>query len=361
MTRVLFLGELAPGQTTRMRMRALERLGFKVAGVDTVAPWKQATWMQRQLQRRLEAGPVIDQINRQVLHAAEQFRPAWVWAEKQEYLQPETLRILRRNGAQCVHFTPDPYFELSWKRTRLMDQAIGEFDALVYCKRYEEAKYKETGLRVIYMPLGYCDESHRPVDGGGQFASEIAFLGGWEPRRQSILLACIKAGLKVRIWGRSWDFFRDGRWSLRRALILRQLAGKQRYRLARDEHIAESVMGDELYGDDYAAAISGGLMSIGFLRTICPDQHTTRTFEIPACGTLFLADRSEEHLALFEEGMEAVFFSSEEECVDKARYYADHPTMAARIAQAGHSRCARSGYDYVSRMRTALRQLGCSP
>lgn len=360
MTRVLVLGELSVGQTTRMRMRALERLGYEVAGLDTVEPWKKAGWLQRQMQRRLEAGSVVDNINRQVVAAAGQFRPDWVWAEKQEYLRPETLRALRHAGARVVHFTPDPYFSLEWKRTRIMDETIREFDVLVYCKSYEEAEYRATGSQVAYMPLGYCQESHRPTGVGLGRPGDVAFLGGWEPRRQSILRACVGAGLKVRIWGRSWECFQDGRWSLRRHVILRQLAGGQPYTLASDKALADSIMGDELYGTDYAQALGSSTMSIGFLRTICPDQHTTRTFEIPACGTLLLADRSDEHRELFEEGHEAEFFSSEEECVDKAHFYAERPSVAQKLAQAGRARCLTSGYDYQSRMRVLLNQLGLS-
>src|SRR6185437_3262185 len=108
-----------------MRMRALQRLGHEVVGVETVAPWGEASWLARQTQRRLGQGSIIDGINRAVLDAAAAFRPDLVWGEKQEYLRPETLETLRKGGAVRAHFAPDPYFSLAWKRTRAMDAAIG--------------------------------------------------------------------------------------------------------------------------------------------------------------------------------------------------------------------------------------------
>ena len=87
----------------------------------------------------------MDDINSTILSAARQFKPALVWADKQEFLRVETIEELRKLGARLVHFTPDPYFSLDWKRTRLMDDAMRAFDALVYCKSYEREHYEALG------------------------------------------------------------------------------------------------------------------------------------------------------------------------------------------------------------------------
>ena len=160
--KLLFLGEIGVGQTSLMRMRAFARMGHEVRGVNTIELWKQASWLQRRVQRKLQRGPVVDEINRAVLQAARDFRPDIIWGEKQEYLRADTIRTLRAQGARLVHFTPDPYFSLYWKRTRLMDAAMGEFDMLVYCKRYEQAEYGSNGqsdsqvTKASDIPVGDC-------------------------------------------------------------------------------------------------------------------------------------------------------------------------------------------------------------
>ncbi len=310
------------------------------------------------MQRRLGRGSVVREINRRVIAAARAFRPDLVWAEKQEYLGLETLAALKALGARLVHFTPDPYFSLAWKRTRAMDAAIGQFDVLVYCKAYERAAYEALGKPAVYMPLGYCDEVHRPLPSADpQWSCAVGFLGGWEPRREHMLHGVAATGVELKIWGGAWDFLRDGRWTLRRHIVLGQLAGGERYRVHRDPLIAAALQGGEVYGDDYARALSGARIGLGFLRQVCDDQHTTRTFEIPACGSMLLADRTDEHREFFAEGREAEFFSSPEELADKVRFHAGNETARAKIAAAGRARCATGRYAYVHRLADALARI----
>lgn len=352
--KILFLGEIGVGQTSRMRMRALERLGHTVCGVNTSAAWQRAPWLRRQVQRRLQRGAIPDGINRAVIAQARQFGPDLVWAEKQEYLRPETLEDLRRLGARLVHFTPDPYFHVPWKRTRLMDRAIGGFDVFVYCKSYEKRDYEALGKPLVYMPLGFCDEVHRPLPtADAQWNCAVGFVGGWDPRRERFLGAAA-ANIEVKIWGNYWEFLRDGRWTLRRYLVLRQLAGKEGVRIHRDPLLALAWQGNEIYADGYARALTGAKIGVGFLRTVWPDQHTTRTFEIPACGSMLLADRTDEHREFFAEGKEADFFGSEDEFAAKLKFYCDHEPARARIAQAGYQRCRDGQYAYVNRIKSVL-------
>jgi len=338
-----------------MRMRALERLGHDVRGVDTVEPLRRASWLGRHLRRRLQLDSVVDEINRSVVETARAFRPDMVWGEKQEFLRTETIAELRKLGAKTVHFTPDPYFSLYWKRTRLMDGGMHAFDALVYCKSYERKNYEALSKPLIYMPLGYCDEVHRPLPSDDpRWNCSVGFLGGWEPRREHLLHAVAVAGIDLKIWGGYWQFLGDGKWSLRRYIILRQLAGGDPFRIHRDELLTGAWQGGEVYADDYARALTGSKIGLGFLRKICPDQHTTRTFEIPACGSMLLADRTDEHREFFEEGKEAEFFASPGEMLEKVEFYSRNETARARIAQAGHARCIESHYAYVHRLKTAL-------
>lgn len=356
--KILYLGDMAPGQTCLMRKRALERLGHELLSVDTVAPWRQTTWLRRQIQRRLGYGSIINEINHSVLKACREFRPQLIWADKQEHLRADTVESFRGSGARTVHFTPDPYFYLAWKRTKTMDETIRAFDVLVYCKRYESEQYDALQKPNVYMPLGFCDETHRPLSSANpKWKCQLGFLGGWEPRRESMLSALASQMSGLKVWGGYWDHLRDGKWSLRRRIILGQLAGGDSYRIQSNPSLAECLQGGEVYGDDYARALTGAKIGLGFLRKVCPDQHTTRTFEIPACGSMLLADRTDEHREFFKEGVEADYFSSSEELVEKAKFYERNEDARQKIARAGYQRCIDGKYSYVERMSKAVAEI----
>ena len=74
------------------------------------------------------------------------------------------------------------------------------------------------------------------------------------------------------------------------------------------------------------------------------DLQTTRTVEIPACGGFMLAERTNEHLALFNAGTEADFFSSNEELLALCRKYLKDDTLREQIAEAGRHRTEKEDY-----------------
>jgi spore maturation protein CgeB len=103
--------------------------------------------------------------------------------------------------------------------------------------------------------------------------------------------------------------------------------------------------------------VSGSKISLGFVSSSNHDEYSLRTFEIPACKGFFLGERTDKHRELFEEGKEAEFFGSEDECSDKIRFYLSHERERDRVAQAGYDRCVKSDYSLHRRLRDAIAKL----
>jgi spore maturation protein CgeB len=365
MKKVLFIGYLGRGQTSGMRSESLKRLGYDVVAVEAGGLWKGVSYLTRHLEERSARGARVDRFNARVIEAAARHQPQLVWAEKQEYLRPETIQRLRALGAIVIHYNPDAYFTLSWNRTRLAEQCVGLYDAFVVTKAYEIEEYRRRASgQVVYSPLGYDPISHvAPASPVENVREKVVFVGGWEPRRERLLLAASQETADVAIWGYGWSIAQRARLDPLRALRLGRLTpGKTIYLGAPHAQLANALRAGEgsngeIYEDCYANALAGSRIALGFLREINGDQHTTRTFEIPAIGAFMLADRTQDHQGFFEEGKEAEYFSTDEEFRDKVRFYLANESARERIARAGHARCMTSGYSYDDRIRTVMSEL----
>lgn len=87
------------------------------------------------------------------------------------------------------------------------------------------------------------------------------------------------------------------------------------------------------------------------------DLQTTRTMEIPACGSLLMAERTVEHEQLFKDKEEAVFFSSNGELLELCQYYLGHEQERKRLAEAGRRRCLTSGYSNEETIKRVLEKI----
>jgi len=361
--KVLFIGNLAEGQTSLMRMEVLRELGHNISSLSTEVYWASAHVITRRLQKSLGRGGVVEKINSEFIEAVRRSRPDIIWAEKQEYFKPEVLREISGMGIKIIHYTPDPYFSLSWKRTKLLDECLPLYDCLITSKKYELEEYHKVNSNVIYIPLGFSDSVHRPSLTNDpavreRYASDVSFIGGWEPRREEDLNALMRdVNCTLKIWGYGWEFLQDGHWTPRRWWAMRRNAGREKFTIKVNPLLSQAIQGDGAYGGEYARALSGAKINIGFLRKICPDQHTTRTFEIPACGSLLLADRSVEHSEFFKEGEEADYFSSKEEMIDKVQFYLSNESARKRIAINGFNRCQTSGYSYKEILKKSFDEI----
>ncbi|WCR27493.1 glycosyltransferase [Paenibacillus thiaminolyticus] len=79
-----------------------------------------------------------------------------------------------------------------------------------------------------------------------------------------------------------------------------------------------------------------------------------RIFEGMGCGALVLTDNTPEQSQLFENGVHYVLYDSQEDMLEKLRYYlVDHPDEAAKIAAEGQRHVVRN-HTYEHRARHVL-------
>jgi spore maturation protein CgeB len=284
------------------------------------------------------AGYPIDlpNINKMVLEKISEFTPDIVWFDKVLTIKPKTLLAIKEMWPQVIiaGYSPDDMAQRH-NQSRYYLDGLKYYDYYFTTKTYNVPELKVMGARnPIFVGNAYDPEIHQPMEltqfEKSALGGSVGFIGAWEADRAAYILALAEAGVKVRWWG--WQ-------------------GKKSWENRNENLIMENK---PLWGVEYAKAINAFDINLCFLRKINRDRQTTRSIEIPACGGFMLAERTDEHLSLFEEGVEAEFFSSKDELIDKVQYYLEHPEKRLLIAQAGRLRCLNSGYSNDARIKSVV-------
>jgi len=66
--------------------------------------------------------------------------------------------------------------------------------------------------------------------------------------------------------------------------------------------------------------------------------------EIPALGAVLCAERTSEHMSLYHDGVEAVFWTTAEECATACRSLLTDDARRESVARRGRERLQRNGH-----------------
>ena len=312
-------------------VKALRELGHEVIEF----PFKDyfSDDLLGRLQNRLLVGPAVVKVNRDLIRCVENTCPDIVVCYRALPLTATSIKRLGLGKASpmMICYNNDNAFgELTGKAYwRLYKDAIPYYD-LHLAYRDSDVKHLCSGINSYVLHPHNMPWLHRvlPKNELIGWESDICFLGHFEPDRRKIELDTLmkKVSANYRLHGSFWDKHSSGMaWN--------------------------GMDTTELQGEDYVRALNATKIALVFFSTWNADTFTRRVFEIPACGTMMLSQRTETMQSLYVEDKEAVYFSNVDELVDKARFYLAHDDARRRIAEAGRLRCISSGYDIYSRMR----------
>ncbi|WP_281843265.1 CgeB family protein [Sinisalibacter aestuarii] len=314
----------------------MESRGFCVIKADRHRYMAMGTRFERSLAARLNLGRGVRRFNLLLEAVAERDRFDVVFVDKGVWVRPQTLRQLKSCARLLVHYTPDAQFREY--RSRKFLRSLPDYDLSVTTKPFEIEDYRAAGatnVMLIHQGFGGRIKPVPDDDIPDPLVSDVCFVGHYQSAYAHIL-RLLADRVPLAIWGPGWtEYARTHTWA------------------------KNVVRGGALFGKDYASAISGAKIAIGLLSKRIPETTTTRSFEIPACGTMLLAERTNDHMALFDEGREAEFFSTPAELCDKAAYYLEHPVEREAIAAAGLARSWSSGYAIEDQFRSVIDWILC--
>lgn len=278
-------------------------------------------------------------LNRSIMEAIDNNKYNIVWIDKGVFIEAGTLKYIKCQQPQCkiVGYSPDNMAERH-NQSQLFLESLPYYDFYITTKSYTLQTLKEMGCKnVLLVNNAYEESFHHPysltIEERNKLGGQVGFIGVWEEERCNSILYLAQHGIPVRVWG-------GGEW----------LKYKDKYPCLKIEEKG-------LFSEDYNKALSAFDISLCFLRKMNHDLQTTRTMEIPACGSLLMAERTVEHEMLFKDKEEAVFFSSDEELLQLCQYYLCHEEERSKIAQAGRNRCLTSGYSNYETLKKAIESI----
>lgn len=260
-------------------------------------------------------------LHQQISQETKETSPDLIWVDQGEFLGEKSIAGLRRVGAPIVNYAvDDPFGPRDWKRFVQYRKAVPYYDLLAVVREQNvQEAYRAKARKVVRVWRSADELAHAPrsltPDEKRKFTSDVVFVGTWMPERGPFMVELIDRGVPLSIWGNHWEKSKE--WNIL----------KQYWR------------GPALNDDrSYSAAVLAAKVCLGLLSKGNRDLHTQRSLEIPALGSLLCAERTSEHIALYHEGAEAIFWNSAEECASVCNDLLVNEQRRRNLAKAGYER-----------------------
>lgn len=342
--RILYLGDDYPHSTSLHRAEALKRIGCEV---EILNP--KRAYAHLRIHRKFHymtgyrfVSPLAHRwLDRQT--RGKQFD--LVWTSQCPELSIRSVLLLHERFSRVISYiNDDPTGTRDGNNWATFCMGIPCYNLCVVIRVESDREFRQRGAqRVLRVWMSYDEVAHAPFPSDEAvppaFRSDVAFIGTWmkgegQSGRDYFLLKLIEAGIPISIWGNRWQ--KAPGW----------LKIKPYWR------------GEGLGGRDYVAAMQGAKICLGFLSKGNRDLHTRRSVEIPYAGGLLCAERTSEHLQMYQEGVEAVFWSSAEECINVCRDLLNDEPRRRQIREAGMKRIRSLGLGNETVCRKILSELG---
>jgi hypothetical protein len=328
--KILYIGQNNPGSTSSMRADVLKQLlqPDEFSLIDTFKPISGTSRPFRSFGFRTNFGPLITNVNNTIINNIHSHYDI-IWVDKANFISPATTRFLRSHASVLVHFTPDSAFYSN--KSHLFNSSLSYYDWFISSKSFEKEFYPVNKL--ILITQAFDKKTHRLLVPFDKKIRNVIFIGLYEPARENVIMYLINSGIRVTLGGIGWK---------NRKII---------------KHRNLEFIGDKIFGQAYVEAISSSLFSLGLLSKKFPELHTTRTFEIPACGTALITEQNPETSAFFNNN-EVIFYDNFHEIPEKIKYYLNHTDELKILTIAGNNKVSNGTFDYQTILKNVLLKIG---
>jgi len=327
LSKFLYIGQCEYGSTSRKRFEVINELtGGKAQLINISLLISKENRIFRSIAWRLYLGPLIFKINRVINNylIGDKNYFDFIWIDKGVFIYPSLLKKLKARTNTLIHYTPDTaFFE---NKSRHFIRGINLYTILITTKSFELVEYHKyvPQNRVILQSQGYDAKIHFPRTDFSNKSNSIIFIGLYEPYRGEIIDRLLLSGFSVVLGGFGWSKF-----------LRKQKNRKNQIKF----------LGKKILNENYAKALSQSRFALGLLSKRFPELHTTRTFEIPACGTCLVTEENNEINSFFT-NEECLKFYDINELITKLKHYSSNIYHLEVLTQKGTERVIKNELNY---------------
>lgn len=255
---------------------------------------------------------------------------------KGTFVLPQTILELKKYNIHCSCFNPDdPFNKSTWggsQHSNILDSVQHYNDYFIWSRSLVGKIKNNYEIPTHYFPFA-IDEKLIKRFTGLKRSYDVSFIGNSDTERQKWINGIadqIDANSlikKVDVFGMYWK-----------------------------KHNKVSLNGGK-FGEDYFKVFYQSKININILRQQNKGDTNMRTFEIPATNNFMMHESSVEAESFFKPDVDAVYFSSVEEFLDKSNYYLKNETLREKIALSGYNRSIKDGYTYTERIKSIIKIL----
>jgi len=274
-----------------------------------------------------------------VLQVCIQNQPDIVWLEWPKEFQPNILKKIKEQCPKAILVSmqdDNPWGDRINDKWMWKDyfKTVPVFDVHIVKRDSDCTHLKALGAKKtitwehgMYSPLFYPKETTE------EKKYPVSFVGTCMDQRITLLTYLLEKGIPIHIFGNGWDARSDL---------------PKRFPL----HFHSAVEGDA-----YAEVIRHSQICLGLVSHSNQDEWTMRSYEVPACAALLLAERTPTHERLFTQDINAVFFSTKEECASKLLTLLPQAQLCSDMGKTAHEIFIRHKYTIEARMESLMEQL----
>lgn len=291
-------------------------------------------------QNKFLCGPALGKINKDLVVRVKEIKPDLVFIYRGTHICGGTIKKIKKEGTVVMGYNNDDPFNKKYPFYfwRIFKKAIWAYDFIFVYRQKNIEDYKKKGYeKVSILRSFYARERFFPIDGllPEKYSCDVIFVGHWEDDgREEYIKEIIKGGINLRLCGPEWENSKHHKY------FIEKLGDKY----------------SPVYlKEDYNLALNSAKIGLVFLSKLNNDTYTRKCFEIIAAKKMMLGEYTEDLNGMFREGVEAQYFRSKEEMIEKTKYYLRNEVERKKIAQAGYERLLKDGHEVSDRAKEIIK------